>query len=264
MNEIKGRTIATTETSLRILELIQERDGARIGEITEELDVAKSTVHGHLATLRRKEYLVKRGNTYGLGLKLFNLGESAKQRDARYRPVEEKIRELSAETSEELDFSVEENGRTIVLFDEIGSSMGSGFQVGDYFYMNTNAAGKAILAEFSDDEVDEVIDRWGLPRETEHTITDRDLLFEELDTVRERGYAINDQENFEGIRAIGSSVHTPDGSVLGAVAISGPVYRLSMDDLTDLSNDLTRYTEEVEERLRKPNRSKSPVQKRES
>lgn len=264
MEDIKGRTISTTETSLAILELIQRRDGVRIGELTAELGVAKSTVHGHLATLQRKEYVVKEGNTYRLGLKLFNLGESAKQRDSRYRIVEEKVREFSAETSEELDFSVEENGRTIVLFDEIGSSMRPGFQVGDYFYMNTNAAGKAILAELSDDEVDDILERWGLPQETEHTITDRSRLFEELDTVRERGYATNNQENFEGIRAIGSSVIAPDGSVLGAMAISGPAYRLSMDGLHDLASDLLLYTEEIEARLRNPNRSNVSVQRRES
>lgn len=252
MEDVTGRTIEATTTSLSILELIQERDGVRIGELTRELDAAKSTIHGHLATLRRAEYVVKRGNTYRLGLKLFNLGESAKQRDSRYRLVEEKIRQFSAETSEELDFSVEENGRTIVLFDEIGTSMRPGFQIGDYFYMNTNAAGKAILAEFSDEEVEAVVERWGLPAETENTITEQDRLFEELETVRERGYAINNEENFRGIRAVGSSVHTPEGGVLGAAAISGPAYRLSIQELHDLSGDLLRLTDQIEADLREP------------
>lgn len=262
MQDIKGRQIETTDISLAILEFIQQRDGVRIGEIAEEMDLAKSTVHGHLATLRRREYVIKNDNKYHPGLKLFNMGQSAKQRDSRFRVVEEKIRKFSDEITEEIDFSVEENGRTIVLFDEIGSSKRPGFQLGDYFYMNTNAAGKAILAEFSDTAVESVIETWGLPEETEYTITDRDALFEELEEVRKQGYAINNQGNFEGIRAVGTSILTPDEDVLGAIAISGPTYRLSVRELHDVANDVQAYAEEIEDKLQDPTLPDSPVQQR--
>lgn len=245
MNEPSGRTIRATHTSLRIVEWIQESDGAGLAELEEGLDLARSTVHAHLQTLMQHNFIVKEGNTYHLGLKLFNLGESAK-RDERYGLVERMVRQLAERTGEEVDFSVPDDDRTIVLFDEVGSGAQQGFQTGDYFYMNTNAAGKAILAEYSQERVEEVLDRWGLPAETDTTITDRERLFEELDEIREQGYAINNQENFEGIRAIGAVVHNPDGSVFGAPAISGPTYRLQESEVEDLTEILLESVEELE------------------
>lgn len=264
MQEVQGRRVETTATSIAILDVIQERGSVRIEALSEELELANSTVHGHLATLQENEFVVKQGQNYRLGLKLFNLGESAKHRNPHHRLVEEKIKEFSAETREEIDFSVEENGRTIVLFDEIGNATGPGFQVGDYFYMNTNAAGKALLAEFDTERIERVIDAWGLPKETEHTITERSRLMEELDEVRDQGYAINNKENFEGIRAIGSSVHTPEGALLGAIAISGPAYRLSVDDLHDLAPVLDRYVREIESELPNTDSAGSRIRQRDT
>lgn len=245
MTETAGRTIRATDTSLRIVEWIQDADGASLRELEEGLDLARSTVHAHLQTLMQHNFVVKEGNRYHLGLKLFNLGEHAK-RDERYGFVERMVRQLADRTGEEVDFSVPDDGRTIVLFDEVGSGAQQGFQTGDYFYMNTNAAGKAILAEYSRDQVEAVLDRWGLPAETDETITDRDRLFEELEETRERGYAINNQENFEGIRAIGAVIHNPDGSIFGAPAISGPVYRLQQSELEELAELLLDSIEEME------------------
>jgi len=245
MERSSNQTIQATDTSLGILEWIRRSDGGKLSELESEFDLARSTIHTHLQTLVKHNYVVKEGNTYHLGLKLFNLGESAK-RDERYRVVERKVRQLADRTGEEVDFSVPDDGRTIVLFDEIGSGANQGFQTGDYFYMNTNAAGKAILAEYPQSRVEEIIERWGLPAETEATITTRERLFEELEATRERGYAINNQENFEGIRAIGATVKNPDGRVFGAPAISGPAYRLQESDLEDLAELLLENVEEME------------------
>lgn len=222
-----------------------------LSELEAEFDLARSTIHTHLQTLMDHNYVVKEDNTYQLGLKLFNLGESAKQ-DERYRVVERNVRQLADRTGEEVDFSVPDDGRTIVLFDEIGSGSNQGFQTGDYFYMNTNAAGKAILAEYPRNRVEEIIDRWGLPAETDATITSRERLYEELEATGERGYAINNQENFEGIRAIGATVKNPDGSVFGAPAISGPAYRLQESDLEDLAELLLESVEGMESEFESP------------
>jgi DNA-binding IclR family transcriptional regulator len=220
----------TTAISLAVVDAIDELDGARLSEIAEHMDLSTSTLYTHLKTLEDRDYVTKVGHTYRLGLKLFHLGEKARRRDDRYRLAKRKASELARVTNEEVNFAVEEGGRCIVLFDETGNPSAEGFQVGRYFYMHNSASGRAMLAEFSRDRVVEILDRWGLPRETDSTIVDRGELFEELEAIRERGYAVSEQEALEGLRAVALAVRNPDGSVFGSLDVSGPPYRLPSDE----------------------------------
>jgi DNA-binding IclR family transcriptional regulator len=104
---------------------------------------------------------------------------------------------------------------------------------GEYTHMHMTALGKALLTTQSDERVDEIIDTHGLPAATQHTITDRDELFEELEAIREQGYSVEDQERREGIRAIGVPIHDDDGGAIGAVSISGPVSKLTDERISE-------------------------------
>jgi len=226
-----GRTLQTTTTSLEILDVIRQNGGARMDDVADELDLAESTVHAHLSTLHDAEYVVKEGHEYQLGLKLFHLGQRARHRKPEYGVVRKLAHELSLELNEEVSFAVAEHGRTVILFDENADPTTEGFQVGRYFYMHNSASGKAILAELPRERVDRIIDRWGLPQETDRTVDSREKLSRELEATRERGYSVNRQEALEGLTAFGMAVHSPDGSVLGSLDVSGPPYRLSEEDV---------------------------------
>jgi DNA-binding IclR family transcriptional regulator len=92
--------------------------------------------------------------------------------------------------------------------------------------LQTTALGKTILANRPADEVDEIIERHGLPAVTERTITDRDELDECLATVRERGYAYDDEERIEGMRCVAAPVTDSTGRAVAAVSVSGPKSRM--------------------------------------
>lgn len=240
-------TRKTTETSLAIVDGIRNLGGATLSEIAEYTGLATSTVHTHVQTLLEAEYVVKVDGEYKLGLKLFHLGEQARSRDERYRLARQTAIELAEKVSDEVNFSVEEHGRSIVLFDETSSPNQEEFQVGRYFHMHSSASGKAILAEYDEEQVRSIIDRWGQPQHTEHTITDIDALLEELAVISRRGYSVNRQEELEGLRAVGMAVTEPDGSVFGALDISGPSYRLP--DEEEVANRLRPFVKDLEAKL---------------
>ena len=237
----------TTTISLAVIDAIDELDGARLSEIADHMDVSTSTLYTHLKTLEDRGYVTKFGHTYQLGLKLFHLGEKARKRDDRYQIARKKALELASVTNEEVNFAVEEDGRCIVLFDETGNPSAGGFQVGRYFYMHNSAGGRAMLAEFSRDRVEGILDQWGLPKETESTVTDRETLFAELERIRERGYAVSEQEALEGLQAVALAVRNPDGSVFGSLDVSGPPYRLPSDE--ELAELLRPVVEDLEAEL---------------
>jgi DNA-binding IclR family transcriptional regulator len=246
-----SRTLKTTERSFDVAEALKELDGARVTEVADYLGISKSVVHGHLSTLLQRGYLVKEGDEYHLGLRFANLGEYAKTRKSAFSNVKQMATDLAAETNLESDFIVDENGRGVYLKTEIGTTDPNLYPaVGDRVYLHSTAAGKSILANYPRARVESVIDRWGLPAQTENTITDREELLERLETVRELGYGINKGENKPGIRAVGSCVTAPDGSILGAVAVSGPKYRMKGEYFREeLPKIVLRYVEELESDL---------------
>lgn len=241
------RTHETTDTSLAVLSAVAELSDPTASEVADHLDLAVSTVHKHLQTLRSNGFVVKSADAYQLGLKLYHLGTQAKRRDSRYLLAREKTREIAEQTSEVVNFSVVENGRAITLFDSLESGSLAGFESGQYFYLHGSAAGKAMLAEMPRRRVESIIEQWGLPRLTENTITDETALFEELETIRERGYAVNQEEGWERLKAVAVAVHNPDGTVLGAMDLSGPPSRLPYE--RELAKTLESAVAELETEL---------------
>lgn len=254
-----ARTVKTTQTSIQILKHVRDKDGATLSDLTEELGRAKSTLHNHLATLTREGLLVREKRQYHIGLRCLELGEYARNRKQRYSPAKIQVYRLAESTNEEANFAVEENGwmYTIeyVMGDANPSNPEAGSQflnVGSKYHMHNSATGKAILAERDSESVEQIIDHYGLSATTENTITDSAELFEELERIRERGYATNDEELERGYRAIAASVNGPQNTVLGALSIGGPAYRfeLTQPEINDSASTLLDAIESVESELK--------------
>jgi DNA-binding IclR family transcriptional regulator len=225
-----GNVLETTHTSLNVLDRIKELEGATSTELTKDLGIASSTLHAHLSTLRELGYVEKHGNEYHVGLKLLKFGEHVKHRGKLHSIAKAHVHKMANDTQFEADFLVNENGKLYLLYGEIGAATDPNFQIGSTFYMHSTGTGKAILSGWPRGRVERVIDKHGLPKQTEETITTRERLYEELDRTREQGYGVNDEECMEGYRTIGAVVHDPLGNVIGGLGIGGPTYRV--DDRT--------------------------------
>lgn len=241
-----NRPVKTTAKSLELIEVMKDLEGATVSELVKHTDLAKTTIHNHLQTLLNAEYITRENNTYDVGLRLFHLGEYARKRKNEFILAKKAVHELATDTQMEADFNVEEHGRLINLYDAIGHSSDSGWEVGTYFHMHSTSAGKAILAELPDKRVDEIISKHGLPEKTENTINTRAELDRELEEIRKRGYAGNEGECFSGYKTIGKAVKYPDGSILGSMAVGGPEYMVGQDLDQSAYGDLRRAVDDLE------------------
>jgi DNA-binding IclR family transcriptional regulator len=255
-------TVETTQLSLQILDVVSDADGIGLRDIQSQLDIAKSTAHKHLQTLQANGLLTKRGETYHVGLKCLNLGEEARGRWPGSPHIDEAIRTLTERTEEECDFVAPDRGRIITIAESYHkwakyneSRRGGGSKVyrartGSYYRMHATASGLAILAAYPRDRVEEIIDQWGLPGRTEYTITDREQLYDELTTIQDRGYAIDNQSYTEGMRSVGKAVYGPGEQVIGALSVSGPTYRVDGMVLEEeIPNALVDVVSELEAKL---------------
>lgn len=242
-NNTDGGTTKTVEKAFQLLEYVKANNGCTLSEITREFDMAKSTSHRHLSTLANLGYLVTEGGIYYPSLRFLDFGAYVKNRKKLFRLAQPKVDDLAAETGEQVQFLVEEHGKGLTVHRSSGErAVQTNPGLGKPIYLHTNAAGKAILAGMSDEEVEQVIDRHGLPAETEHTITDQEELFADLDEICDRGYSTNIQERTEGLRAIGAPIRAPNNYSYSAISISGPANRMKGTRFEEELTDLLRGT----------------------
>lgn len=227
--------IKSVETSLKIVNELKRQNGATVSELAAAVDMSKGTIHKHLATLRKHDYVVNNDGTYHVGFRFSDIGGYAIEQFDGINQVRSKVREIADQIGETVQFSTEQHGRSIVLSREAGSKgVFSRGRLGKRFYMHQTAGGKAILAFLSKQRVEDIIDRHGLPAATDSTITTESELFEELKTIRDRGYAFNKTESTDGLHAVGVPLMGPEGDVLGAFAVAGPSHRMQSEQMEDV------------------------------
>jgi DNA-binding IclR family transcriptional regulator len=242
------RPVKTVETAVEILELVKEQDGLTLQELTGQLDMAKSTVHRHLKTLENLNFVVAEDGEYRIGLRTLDFGMHARDRQSLFHEGKDRVEELADETGEKVWLITHERGRSIHLFSATGAhSVRTPAREGRLGYLHQLAAGKAMLAAFPEERVREIVDEYGLPAETEKTITETDELFAELEDIRERGVAFNRGESIPKLNAVGAPITDSDGAAIGAISISGPSNRVKGSFLTEeLPERLLGVTNEIE------------------
>lgn len=230
----RTRTLKSVENTFRILEALKRTDGAGLSELADIVGISHSSVYHYLMTLQEEGYVVKRDKEYFLGVRFFSLGGYARQRQDVYSEAREKVNEIAAETGETARLVVEHQGHCITLYQATEAETTTpntyaGFEEKPH----STAAGKAILAALPAERAAQLLTLHEMTARTEHTITDEDRLYEELETAREQGYAVDDQECFEGWFCVADSIVTPDDAVIGAISVSAPVHRVDPESFTD-------------------------------
>lgn len=246
IEDTSGRRLKTLETALDVVDFVQDREGASIVEIAEQIDLAKSTVHGYVKTLQRRGYLVREGDTYHVGMEFLDKGGHTRRRKSGYDLVIDKVDDLADRTGERAQFIVEENGYGYYVHTAIGeNAVHVDARIGKKMPLHASSAGKAILAELPADAVERIVDRWGMEPMTNRTITDRRELERELDEIRSNGYAVSDQESIDGLRAVGVAI-SPGTEPVGAISLSGPAYRMIDDRFDEVIDLILGVVNEIE------------------
>ncbi|MFC6765098.1 IclR family transcriptional regulator [Natrinema soli] len=245
-----GRSIKSDETLFTIIESLKQTNGAGVTELGDRLDLAKSTVHKHLVSLEHNDYVVNEGGQYRLGLQFFSTGIHVRNQYDVYHAAKERIDKLAFDIDEAVWLIVHENGMGVFVY---GVAHNNSFTfdstIGTRVNLHANSAGKAILAHLPENEVVDIIDHHGLPAQTENSITDRETLFDELEVIRDRGYAMNFQEDLQGLHAISTPVIN-DGRPVAGVTIAGAANRLTEARIeTDLTEPLLEAVNDIELRL---------------
>lgn len=238
--------VGAVQTTVTIIEALRNLERAGVSELADHLDLPTSTVFDHLRTLESNGFVVSGPDGYQIASRFLEIGGYTREQDPLYQVAEPEIQKVARQTGEHANIVIEEFGKAIFYAKAEGEDA---FQldthVGKQVPLSTTSAGKAILAEFSDEKIHDILDEHGLPSITEHTVTDQEKLLAEIEECRDRGFAIDDEERIPGVRCVGAAITGDDGDVLGAVSVSGPKSGMQDERFLEEIPDLVLRTANV-------------------
>jgi IclR family acetate operon transcriptional repressor len=252
-------SVQALERGLNLLAIIAEADGLSLTSVAQRAGIAPSTAHRILNTLKAGGFVhCDDAGGYLIGVQAFRVGNAFLRNRKLVDVGRSVMRRLLEATGETVNMAIEIESQVVFLLQmESHHAIRAFHRPGARGPMHASSLGKAMLVGQSDEAIAQRLHRTGMPRFTEWTIVDPDALLADIATVRKRGWAVDDQEQSDGMRCVGSAVYNEHGEVLGAISVAGPAVRVTEERLGELGPMVKRAAAEITERVggRIPKRS---------
>jgi IclR family transcriptional regulator, acetate operon repressor len=244
--------VDAAEKTLGVLDALQAGEGSRLGAIAERAGLPKSTVHRILRRLVERGYARAQGDgVYVLGPRILALaGGMLDQLNAG--PAGRAIlRDLHADVGHTVHFAMLLDDEAVYVEKRVDPDLPyqTASRVGMRIPLHCTSIGKALLAAMSPEEAASLLGRGKLARRTENTLVTLPALRAELERVRERAFAIDDEENERNIRCVGAAVHDNRDRPTGAVSVSALTLELTPDEVPAVGRRVRAAADELSQAL---------------
>nr|WP_263324535.1 IclR family transcriptional regulator [Neobacillus sp. Marseille-Q6967] len=239
--------VQSLERALTILNKLSEYpDGIQIARLSEQVGLTKSTVHRLLATLSSMNYVVQDEETdkYKLGLQVLFLSRNLLNNNNIVATAKPYLEKLSAEVNETVHLCIEDRGEVIYI-DKIESNQTIRMysRIGSRAPIHSTGVGKILLSGKNQDEFNKLVSTINFVKKTPNTITSKEEFIEEINKVKELGYALDNAENEEVLRCIAAPIFDHKGKIVASFSVSGPTNRVTMEAINDtLIDKMKQYS----------------------
>lgn len=239
--------VQVLERAIKIIEILEKYpSGISLKDIVDESGLNKTTVFRILATLENYSYIMQDANNgvYKLGYKFLELSNAIIKRLDIRDIAHPYLEELSHITDEVVHLVILDNDKCLYI-DKVDKSSGNikmVSSIGKHAYLHSSAVGKVILAYMDEENVLKIINRTGMPKFTDNTITTKERLVQELRKIKINGYAVDEVENENGVRCIAAPIFNYDGDVIAAFSISGLTLRLTKERIPEIVHIIKEYS----------------------
>jgi IclR family KDG regulon transcriptional repressor len=242
-------TLTSLEKSLKLIDMLTRNShGMSLSQLSEALHYPKSTVHHILSTLLPYEYVSQDPETkkYSLGFKFLSIGRVILDTIDVRRTAHRHLLELHEQCKEAVHLAILRDGKVIYI-DKIDTQGMVSLATYIGFRTDPHAAsgGKVLLSELTRKEIMDIYRERPLETYGKNTITSMPRLFDELEKIKGQGYAIDDEEYYEGIRCIAAPIRA-GWKVVAAVSITGSIFTMTMERIR---NELKKMVMETAERI---------------
>ena len=222
-------TIQSLDRALDVLDALARSNGLTLSDLAKELDQSPATMHRVLSTLEARQIVEVSPQTqaWHIGAMAFRLGSAFLRRSSvaeRSRPA---MHELMQATNETSNLGVERNGEVMFIGQvETNESIRAFFPPGTMSPMHASGIGKALLSCYSETRLDRFLRKQTLDQFTDKTVSSAATLKADLQLVRQRGWAFDDEEKTKGMRCVAAPIIDLYGEAVAGISVSGPTHRM--------------------------------------
>ena len=254
MSENKGspQILTSVRNALRILKSFSTFEPTkRVNELSKSLGLGKSTVSRLLSTLASEGFVTKdeKTNAYRLGLSVLTLGGIITNDLEIHKEATPVLSKLVNDTGETAHLAILDELETIYIHkEECNHPVRILTHLGRRNPSYCTSSGKVLLA-FSESNIVEKVIEEGLVAHMNNTLTNPDQLRNELETIRQQGFAVSTEELTEGTRSVAAPIRDYTGQIVSAVAVVGPIQRMTDDKVNQIAKKVMEAGNEASERL---------------
>ncbi len=234
----EAATVQALDRGIHLLRVLAKEGKATLSDLALRVGMPPSSAHRTLATLEKNELVEFRGATqeWMIGVEAYRIGNAFIQRNNLIEVGLEVMERLVDETGETANLAIGHQGEVVFISQvETPNPIRAFFPPGTRVHMHASGIGKALLAELSRREVESILQEKGLPEFTPNTLTSPAALFESFKEIRRRGWSMDDEEHYLGMRCIAAPIYNTHGKAIAGISISGPSARVSDSAATELA-----------------------------
>jgi IclR family acetate operon transcriptional repressor len=213
-----------------------------------QTEMPPSSTHRILTTLQKHGYVEFDEGTqeWMIGIEAFRIGNTYLARTNLVEAARKTLRRLMEETGETANLGIADNG-DVVFVDQVETQnpIRAFFSPGTRGHMHSSGIGKSLLADMPQRDVEKIIRSKGQPEFTQKTLTSSEALFNDLDATRKRGWSIDDEERYSGMRCVASNIYNTFGEAIAGISVSGPTVRFPNHVISELGPKVKRAADEV-------------------
>lgn len=248
-----GKTVQSVDRAFEILEaLAVEKNGLGVTEIGNRVGLHKSTVHRLLTSMEYKGYIEQDTDTgmYRLGLKFVELCSLYLNSVELKTEAQPYLRNLSAQTTQPVHLATLVDGEAVYI-DKVESynNIRMYSAIGKRVPVHCTAVGKVLLSRKEPTEIKRILESKELIVFTPHTITDPDMLLEEIIGTGQRGWAEDSEEHEIGIRCIAAPIYDYRSRIIAAISTSGNKNIISSEKTEELSQYVVNAAKDISKRM---------------
>ena len=247
-----GRNQSLTR-ALTLLERLSETpSGLSLTDLSYQLGMPTATVHRLLSTFEEFGFIEQDAEQglWFVGLKAFTVGNAFLHRRDIVASARPHMQALVEQCGETVNLGVIDDGEAVFISQvESREMMRMIVRLGSRSPIHASGVGKALLAHLPEQQLARILQQRGLTRYTERSIDNPAQLREELERVRQLGYALDDEEHAVGLRCVAAAIFDQNGQALAAISLSGPKARITDKRLDELGVAVRQTADEITQAL---------------